>query len=393
MNKSIVIVGGGQAGAEAARQLRQGGFAGSIRIFGRELLPPYERPPLSKALLLGKVETERLFLGGRDVYERNGIDLFTGSQVEAIDRNACTLRLATGQVFEFDACILATGAEARRPPIPGANLEGVHVLRTVQDALNLRAALKPNARLVVIGGGYLGLEVASSARAAGVEVTVIEAAPRLLQRSISAVTAGAIEARHRAAGVRLLFNTTVQRLEGETAVERVVTSDGEDLPADAVLIAVGATPAIDLARLCGLECNNGIVVDDRCRTSDANIYAIGDCASQFDPEHRHHWRLEAVNPALAHARRATSDLLGKALAPARAPSFWSEQCDFKLQILGVPRPDMPCEDVLRGDPLTDFSVYRFQDGVFVAMEALNRPKDFVRAHPLIGRRDVTPPVE
>jgi 3-phenylpropionate/trans-cinnamate dioxygenase ferredoxin reductase subunit len=302
VHKSIVIVGAGQAGAEVARNLRQGGFAGSIRIFGREMHPPYERPPLSKALLLGKVDTDRLLLGGREVYEKNGIELFTGTHVESIDRNKYELRLAAGEVFDFDACILATGAEASRPAIPGADLAGVYVLRTLQDALDLRAALRPSSRLVVIGGGYLGLEVASSARASGVEVTVVEAATSLMQRSISSLTAMAIMARHHAAGTRLLFNTTVQRLEGETRVERVVTSGGEELPADAVLIAVGATPMVDLAKLCGLECNSGIVVDDRCRTSEPNIYAIGDCATQFVPENGRHLRLEAVNSA--HVMRA-----------------------------------------------------------------------------------------
>lgn len=393
LNKSIVIVGGGQAGAEVARNLRQGGFAGSIRIFGREALPPYERPPLSKALLLGKVEAERLMLGGREAYEKNGIELFTDSHVTSIDPDAHTLQLAGGDVVAFDACILATGADARRPTIPGADLAGIHVLRTVGDALDLRAALRPGSRLVVIGGGYLGLEVASSARASGVEVTVLEAAGGLLQRSISSLSASAIEARHRAAGIRLLLNTTVQRLEGDTHVERVITSDGEALPADAVLIAIGAAPSIDLAKLSGLECNNGIVVDGRCRTSAADIYAIGDCASQLDPEHGHHWRLEAVNSAVAHARRAAADLLGKTPPPPRPPSFWSEQGDFMLQIVGVPRPGMRCEDVMRGDPASDFCVYRFQDGALVAVEAVNRPKDFVRAHSLIGRRDVTLPNE
>jgi 3-phenylpropionate/trans-cinnamate dioxygenase ferredoxin reductase subunit len=393
VNKSIVVVGGGQAGAEVARNLRNGGFIGSIRLFGREVLPPYERPPLSKALLLGKVEAERLLLGSREVYEKNAIELFTGSHVEALDIGARKVRLERGDIFNFDACILATGAEARRPAIPGMDLEGVYVLRTIQDALNLRAALRSGSRLVVIGGGYLGLEVASSARASGVGVTVIEAAGDLLTRSISSLTAAAIEARHRASGTRLLFNTTVERLEGQTRLERVVTSAGEELPADAVLIAIGATPVIDLARLCGLKCNNGIVVDDHCRTSAAGIYAIGDCASQLDPEYGHHWRLEAVNSALVHARRAAADLLGKAPSPARAPSFWSEQCDFTLQILGVPRPGVPCEDVLRGDPTTNFSVYRFQDETLVTVEVFNRPKDFVRAHALIGRRNITPPIE
>ena len=393
MSKSIVIVGAGQAGAEVARNLRQGGFAGSIRMFGREVLPPYERPPLSKALLRGKVETERLLLASREVYERDGIELFTGAAVASIDPNARTLQLANGDVFQFDACILATGAEARRPPIPGADLEGVHVLRTIQDSLDLRAALQPGSRLVIIGGGYLGLEVASTALEAGVDVTVVEAATGLLQRSISALTAAAIEARHRAAGTRLLLNTSVQRIEGDTRVERVITSDGEELEADAVLIAVGAAPVVDLARLCGLKCENGIAVDAQCRTSLANIYAIGDCANQFNQERGHYSRLEAVNSALVHARRAASDLLGKEPSPTRPPSFWSEQCDFTLQILGVPRPGVPCEDVLRGDPLTAFSVYRFQDDELVAIEALNRPKDFVRAHALIGRRNVTLPIE
>lgn len=391
MDRSVVVVGAGQAAAEFVRVLRQGGFAGPIRVFGRERFPPYERPPLSKKFLADGIAPERVFLRNRDVYAKIGVELSTDTTVTSIDPASKHLRLGDGTSVPFDTCVLATGCDARRPPVPGINLDGVLVLRTIDDALNLREMLRTRMRLVIAGGGYLGLEVASSARKAGLDVVVLEGAPGLMQRSISPKSAAMIEQKHGAEGTRLLLDTTLTAIHGETKVEAVTTSHGERIETEAVLVSVGGSPAIELAQGCGVRCDNGILVDERCRTSAAHIYAIGDCANQLHPLYGRHVRLEAVNSALFHARSAAADLLGKPLPPAKPPTFWSEQCGSMLQIVGVPRPQEAGQDELVGDAKA-FTVYRFQAGALVVVEALNRPKDFVRAHALIGRRDVTLPL-
>jgi 3-phenylpropionate/trans-cinnamate dioxygenase ferredoxin reductase subunit len=390
MDKSIVVVGAGQAAAEFVRVLRQGGFTSPIRVFGRECFPPYERPPLSKKFLAGDIAPERVFLRNRDVYEKIGVELSTDTTVTSIDTASKQLRLGDGACISFDTCVLATGCDARRPPIPGIDLNGVFVLRTIDDALNLRDVLRTKKRLVIAGGGYLGLEVASSARMAGLDVVLIEGAPSLMQRSISPQASAIIERKHGAEGTRLLLETTLTGIYGETEVEAVTTSHGERIETQSVLVSIGGSPAIELAQACGIRCDNGILVDERCRTSAAHIYAIGDCANQFHPLYGRHVRFEAVNSALFHARSAAADILGKPLPPAKPPTFWSEQCGSMLQIVGVPSPQEAGKDELVGDDKA-FAVYRFQNGELVAVEALNRPKDFVRAHALIGRRDVTLP--
>lgn len=391
MDKRLVVVGAGQAAAEFVRVLRQGGFAGSIRVFGRERFPPYERPPLSKKFLAGDIAPERIFLRNRDVYEKIGVELSTDTAVAAVDPAVNQLSLADGTSIPFDVCVLATGCDGRRPQVPGIDLDGVLVLRTIDDALRLRAMLQTKKRLVIAGGGYLGLEVASSARKAGLDVVVLEGASGLMQRSISERAAILIEQKHRTEGTHLLLNTTLTAIHGKTTVEAVTTSRGERIETEAVLISIGGSPTIELAQGCGIRCDNGVLVDERCRTSTAHIYAIGDCANQLHPLYGRHLRLEAVNSALFHARSAAADLLGKPLPPAKPPTFWSEQCSSMLQIVGVPRPQEAGDDELRGDDQA-FAVYRFQAGELVAVEALNRPKDYVRAHALIGQRDVTLPV-
>lgn len=388
--KDVVVIGAGQAGAEVARLLREGGFDGTIRLIGREEFPPYERPPLSKKFLLEDLAPERVFFRAREVYDKSRIELLTGCVATTLDTAAKTVAFSDGSTVAYDACVLATGARARQPNIPGIALKGVHVIRTIGDAQALRAELLPGARLVVVGGGYLGLEIASSARKMGAGVVVIEGAPSLMQRSISSITASAVEHRHRAAGTEFLFGTTTACFNGEERVVSVVTSRGDTIDADIVLVAVGADPDIDLAQRAGLRCDNGVLVDEACRTSQADIYAIGDCANQLHPLYGRRLRLEAVNSALFQARCAAAAILGKPAPVAKPPHFWTEQCDFRLQILGVPRPGVDCEDVRRGDD-TSFSVYRFQDGELAAVEALNRPADFVRAQALIGKRDVALP--
>lgn len=387
----VVIVGAGQAGAEAAMALRRDGHAGPVLLLGREGHPPYERPPLSKKFLLGDVPCDRLPFRDAPAYAAQGVELMLDTPVESIDADAATVTLGDGRVLAYGHCILATGASPRRLPVPGGDLPGSHVLRTLDEAAALRSVLGPGRRLVVAGGGYLGLEAAASAAKLGARVSVVEACPALLQRSASAITAQALAARHRAAGVTLILDRRIDRVEGNGRVERVVLSDGSALDADLLLVAIGAAPETALAEQAGIACRNGILVDAHCRTSAKAVYAIGDCANHLNPRFGRHLRLEAVQSATYQARCASAAIMGKPPPPARLPYFWSEQFDAKLQIAGCVETDRPLEDVLVGDVASAFAVYRIQEGELRAVEAVNRPQDFVRAQTMIGRRDFTLP--
>lgn len=371
--------------------LRRDGHAGPILLLGREGRPPYERPPLSKKFLLGETPSDRLMFRDAQAYAAQGVELLLGTMVEAIDADAATVTLGDGRVLAYGHCILATGASARRLPVPGGDLPGTFLLRTLDEAADLRSALRPGLRLVVAGGGYLGLEAAASAARLGARVSVVEACPALLQRSASAITAEALGARHRAAGVALILDRRIERVEGDGRVERVVLSDGTTLDADLLLVAIGAAPETGFAERAGIACRNGILVDEFCRTSAGGVYAIGDCANHLNPRFGRHLRLEAVQSATYQARCASAAITGKRLPPARIPYFWSEQFDAKLQIAGCVDPNGPLEDVLVGDPASAFAVYRIQEGELRAVEAVNRPQDFVRAQTMIGRRDFALP--
>ncbi|MFC5357623.1 NAD(P)/FAD-dependent oxidoreductase [Azospirillum himalayense] len=384
-NKAVLVVGAGQAGAEACWALRQGGFAGDITLVGAEATPPYERPPLSKKFLNGTLDAERLFLRGPAAYADAGVSLKLGRRVVGLDPAASVAMLDDGERLSFDWAILATGSGARALSIPGIGLAGVHALRTMEDADRLRAGLLKGGRLVVIGGGYLGLEAAATGRKLGCDVTVLESAAGLLQRSVSRQTGAYFEAKHRAEGVDLRLGAAVARIEGDGRAERVVTADDTALPADLVLVAVGGVPETGLAEIAGLECRNGILVDADCRSSVATIFAVGDCANHFDPALGRHVRLEAVQTAIAQARCAAAAILGAPRPAPKTPYFWSDQYGVKLQIAGLIDPSQPCEDILLGDAGTSFAIHRIQGGVLAAVETVNRPVDFVRAQKLLGK--------
>jgi 3-phenylpropionate/trans-cinnamate dioxygenase ferredoxin reductase subunit len=387
----VVIVGAGQAGAEAALALRQGGFRGPVHLIGRETVPPYERPPLSKGFLLGTTLEERLTFRSAAAYDAADIRLVLGREVLRLDPASRRVMLDGGEIIDYAACILATGAEPRPLPVPGGGLPGVLPLRSLDHARRLRAAVVPGLSVVVVGGGYLGLEAAASVRKLGAEVAVIETQPALLHRSTSAITAEALAARHLAAGVRLLLGRQVARIEGGARAEGVTLADGAFLPASLVLACIGAAPDVALAEAAGLACEDGIRVDAACRTAFPDLYAVGDCARQDDPRFGRPVRLESVQSATWQARCAAAAILGKTPPAPRPAYFWSEQFDAKLQIAGLADPHMPCDDTLVGDPADAFAVYRVQGGVLRAVEAVNRPRDFVRAQSLIGQHAVELP--
>jgi 3-phenylpropionate/trans-cinnamate dioxygenase ferredoxin reductase subunit len=377
----VLIIGAGHAGGTVAALLRQYGHEGSILLVGEEPAPPYQRPPLSKAWLKGEADLEALLLRPESFYAEQGIELRTGVAATAIDAAGRTVTLADGTVETYDALILATGSTARKLAIPGADRPELLELRTLADAERLKAALAPGRRLAVVGGGYVGLEAAASARALGAEVVVIERMDRVLARVASETLSAFFTARHRAEGVELLTSAEVAAFEDGG----VRLGDGRLIEADAVLVGVGALACDGLARAAGLVCDNGVVVDEAARTSNPWIWAVGDMTSRPIPVHggRRH-RLESVPNALEQAKQAAAAIVGRPGPAPEVPWFWSDQYEVKLQIAGL--ADGADRQVVRGDPDTgSFAVFHLQGDRILCVEAVNAPAEFMAGRLMIGK--------
>lgn len=387
----VVIIGAGHAGGTAAALLRQYGHDGPITMIGDEPIPPYQRPPLSKAWLKGEANAESLALKPLEFYKENRIDFRPGLRAERINRSERTVRLSDGATIGYDYLILATGARAIALPVPGADLEGVLFLRTAQDAEALKAALGPGKRLAVVGGGYIGLEAAASARALGAEAVVIEREQRILARVACEALSEFFQACHERHGVEFILGASVTGFKGEDGhVSGVTLSDGRLVACDAALVGVGATPNDELAQDAGLDCARGVVVDLQARTSDATIFAIGDVAHRPMPIYDRMFRMESVPNALEQAKQAASAITGRTPPPGETPWQWSDQYDIKLQIAGYPF-DVD-RLVMRGDPQSGkFAVFHLKGDQVQAVEAVNAPPEFMMGRQLIGnRRSVDP---
>jgi 3-phenylpropionate/trans-cinnamate dioxygenase ferredoxin reductase component len=378
----VVIAGAGHAGGSAAAFLRQMSYSGDIVIIGEEPLPPYQRPPLSKAWLKGEADAESLALKPAAFYPGANIDLRLNASVTAIDRAAKTVTVTGGEVIRYDHLIIATGARARRLPIPGIDLPHVLELRSAADADRLKAALGPGKRLAVVGGGYIGLEAAASARALGAEATVIEREPRVLARVACEILSGFFQDYHRAQGVVIELNAGVEAI----VPEGVRLSDGRLVPADAVLVGVGAMPNQELAAAAGLACDQGIVVDLAARTEDPWVYAIGDVTRRPLPLYERMFRLESVPNALEQAKQAASAICGKPPPAPEVPWFWSDQYDLRLQIAGIPFD--ATQIVVRGDVAGGkFALFHLRDdGTVQAVEAVNASMEFMGGRRIIQQR-------
>lgn len=385
MTERAVIIGAGQAGAQGAASLRQAGFRGAILVLGEENHPPYQRPPLSKAYLQGELGVERLYLRPAAFYEQNAIDLRTGVRVAAIDRRAGEVETATGERISYDRLLLATGAPPRRLYCPGAELSGVQYLRAIGDSDALRPILHQGGRIVIVGAGYIGLEVAASARKAGAGVTILEAAERILSRVAGRAISAFFEAAHRAAGVDLRLGAELARFEGEGRVEAAVLSTGEKIPCTAALIGIGAAPSTALAEAAGLATDNGVATDEMARTSDRQIFAAGDCASHPSPLYGRRLRLESVPNAIEQAKVAGVNMAGGDAVYDVAPWFWSDQYDLKLQTAGVAVGTD--REVVRGDPASRcFSVWYLEKGRLLAVDAVNDAASFAVSKKLISAK-------
>ncbi|WP_446831140.1 NAD(P)/FAD-dependent oxidoreductase [Candidatus Foliamicus sp.] len=389
MNESVLIVGGGQAAAQLIVSLRLGGYAGRISLVSEEQICPYQRPPLSKQFLAGKMEESRLLLRQPEYYDSKGVELRLGQRVVAIDRQRKVAALDNGEALAYDWLVLATGSRLRRLEVPGANLPGVHYLRSLADSSRLRKELAPHRRIVIVGGGYIGLEVAATARSAGAEVTVLEAMPRVMSRVASAQVTDWLTDLHRQFGVRIHTGAKVRSFTGARRVEGVETSGGS-FPADAVVVGVGVRPATTLAQACGLPEQDGIRTDAHCRTQDQAVLAAGDCARTENTLLGTAVRLESVQNAIDHGQVAASVILGKPKPYSAAPWFWSDQYQAKLQIAGLAAPNDAA--VLRGDPGSGaFSVFRLRDGLLSAVEAVSNPRDFMAGKKLIAAQAAPDP--
>jgi len=385
MISTIVVVGGGQAGAQAVDTLRREGFAGRLLLICDEPALPYQRPPLSKRYLSGELTAERLPFRHSAFYEEHRVELRLGLAAVALDPRARRLELADGEALSYDRLLLCLGATARRLTCPGADLPGLHYLRTVADVMLIRAAIKPGSHVVLIGGGYIGLEAAATCRQMGCEVTVLELADRVMNRVVAPSVSQFFAQEHRAQGIRISCNTRVTRLEGTGRIERVVCADGSVVAADAVIVGVGAVPSTALAGDAGLACNDGIIVDEYCRTQDEAIFAAGDCTNHPSPRYGRRVRIESVDNAFEQAKTAALNLLDRKIAHDRVPWFWSDQFDSKLLIAGLSL-DYD-QQVLRGDPASrSFSVCYLKGMELVAVEAVNHSKDYMAARKLIAER-------
>ena len=386
----VVIVGAGQAGAQVATSLRQGGFDGGIVLLGDEPDLPYQRPPLSKKFLTGEVAAERAYIKPQAFYEQNRVELALARRVAGIDRAAGRVIDSQGTVWAYDALVLCMGTRSRRLAVEGGELPGVRYLRTMADARDIRGQAVSAGRAVVVGGGYIGLEVAASLRHLGAEVTVLEAQERVMNRVVAEPVSRFFTAEHRRHGVEILTGAGVSGFSGKDRVEAVAGSGGELWPTDLVVVGVGAVPNDELAREAGLEVANGIVVDSTGRTSDPAIWAAGDVTNLPSGLFDRRLRLESVHNAMAQAKAVAGSILGVPQPYDEVPWFWSDQYDIKLQIAGL---SIAGDSVLlRGDPGTRaFSCLYMKDGRLMAVDAINRPADFIMAKQLIAERRVLDP--
>ena len=381
---TVVIVGAGQAGFQTAASLRELGYAGRVVLVGDEACLPYQRPPLSKAHLKAEAEDHQLHFRPDTFFAERSIELRAPERAASTDRAGRRVVLGSGEAIGYDHLVLATGARPRRPAWPGMGLEGVHLLRTVEDARRIRACLQPGARVVIVGAGFIGLEVAATARAAGLAVTVIEFAERPLKRALSATTSVWLQQAHAQRGVAFLMRASVAAVEGEDGrVRGVTTTDGHRVEADLVLVGIGVEPNAELAAAAGLAVEDGIVVDAHLLTADPAISAIGDCARYPSAHHPAAVRLESVQNAADQARTLAARLTGKPAPYDKLPWFWSDQGDVRVQMAGLALEGD--EVVLRGSlEAGRFSVLRYRDDRLVAVETVNNPAEHMALRKILG---------
>ena len=379
----MVIIGAGHAAGQAAASLRQEKYTGPITIIGDEAHLPYQRPPLSKAYLSGSQEVERVYLRAEKFYQEKDIDLKLSTRATAIDPDAKAVELEDGSKIDYDKLLISTGSRPRLLSIPGSDLGGIHYLRTIDDVDGIRADMHEGANLVIVGGGYIGLEVAAVGVEQGLNVHVLEMEDRILQRVTTPTMSKYYDELHRGRGVQIHTNTGVTGFSGDAKVQKVMCGDTE-FAADMVIVGIGIVPNIELAEAAGIICDNGIVVDDHCQTSNPDIYAAGDCTNHPNALLDRRLRLESVPNAMDQARTSASNMLGGDKSYAAIPWFWSDQYELKLQMVGFSADGN--REVMRGDMASNqFAVFYLKDNTVVAADTVNSPKEFMLCKQLVGK--------
>lgn len=387
MTEKVAIVGAGHAAGQVVATLRQKKFDGLIELIGEESWYPYQRPPLSKKFLAGELPAERLYFKPVSFYDDPSITVRLDTRVDSIDRANKKLRTVEGDDVAYDKLVLAVGSSPRRLALPGADLAGIHYLRNIDDVTGIQGGLKEGRRLVVIGAGYIGLEVAAVSAQLGVDVTVVEMENRVMSRVVSPQVSEFYQQEHMAHGVSLLLSTGVSGFIGDAEVAAVTLGSGEQIPADLVVIGVGVGPNTELAAAAGLGVDDGIEVDDRCMTTDTDIFAVGDCTRHPNDVLGFRVRLESVHNALEQAKTAASNICGEDVHYAEVPWFWSDQYDLKLQIAGLSQGHDRI--VMRGKPANrSFSCLYLKDDRLIAIDAINNPRDFMQSKALIAAHTI-----
>jgi 3-phenylpropionate/trans-cinnamate dioxygenase ferredoxin reductase component len=380
---AIVIIGAGHAAGQAAASLRQEKYEGDIVIIGDEPHIPYQRPPLSKQYMKGEQGLERVYLRPEKFYADNNITVKLNTRAEAIDTQARTVTTERGEVLDYEYLLISTGGRPRHLVAPGSDLPGIHYLRTIADVDAIREELHEGRKLVIVGGGYIGLEVASVAVEAGLQVDVLEMEERILQRVTTPQMSSYYHQLHTSRGVNIHTATLVTGFEGDDRVQRVLCGETA-FDADLVIIGIGIIPNVEIAQTAGIETDNGIVVDDHCRTSAPDVYAAGDCTNHPNPLLNRRLRLESVPNAMEQARVAVANMCGGDKVYASIPWFWSDQYELKLQMLGFSADGDT--QVVRGNMDDNaFAVFYLKEGKLVAADAINSPKEFMVCKKLIGQ--------
>lgn len=386
MSDHVVIVGAGHAAGQAAASLRQEGYEGAITMIGNEPYIPYQRPPLSKKFLAGEIGIDRVYFKPPEFYEKENVTVKLGTRVTEIDRNAKTVHTDKGETFTYSKLLLTTGSRVRELNLPGFDLEGVFYLRNVGDVEGIQSYFNKGGKCVIVGGGYIGLEVAAVAAKHGIDVTVLEMAPMVMARVVDPIVSRFYERVHKEEGVKIVTGAAVSGFEGKNGqLTKVTCADGTAHEADFVVVGVGILPNVELAVEANLKVENGIAVDECCRTSDPDIYAAGDCTNHPNPLLGERLRLESVHNALEQAKTAAAAICGKEKPYAQIPWFWSDQYDLKLQIVGLSAGYD--QAVVRGNPDEgrSFAVFYLKEGRLIAVDAINRAPEFMMSKQLIAK--------
>ena len=381
----LVIVGAGQSAAQCIMTLKRNGFEKPIILIGEENHLPYQRPPLSKDFLSEEVGLERVYMKSQDFYDQNNVTVNKSTSVLTIEREDKTISLSDGKILSYQNLVLATGSRVRRLKVKGSDLNNIQYLRTIDNSDAIKEGFKRDKKIVIIGAGYIGLEVAAVAVKKRMKVTVIEMANRVMNRTVDPIISGHFDELHRENGVEIILNSTLEKFEGEKDVKAVVCKDGTKIEADLVVVGVGIQPNQEVAESAGLKCSNGILVDEFCRTEDPHIFACGDCTNHPNFHLNKNIRLESVHNALEQAKTVALSLLGKPEKYDQVPWFWSDQYDQRLQIVGISgdHDEIVTRGSLKGG---SFMLFYLKEGELIAADSINNPKDFLISKKLVANK-------